>query len=536
MSHQNNNGSDPSSIFLFSANQNSQNNQENQIDSKFQNRQENFISEEDFSKIKESVMSKDLSLSENNRNKIFLQKRLQKQINMEPNVSLMNSLSMPKDIYEQLNSEEIQPSDFKKIVNLFLSQNIDDKFKGIMGIRKLLSIEPAPPIQEIIELKLVPEIIKFLENCPNEFKYEALWSLSNIATGNEDQANTILINGGLPKVINLLDSNIEEIKTQAIWLIGNLVSVSSKIRDIIIEYKIYDKILTILASTNSEKYINTSTWCISNFFKTKPIPNYEIIYKAFKIIAKIAIIYGSKEKNNFEFITDLCFIFSFMTKNYKEFINEIIDANLLPTIISFLDINNKGILLTCLRIIGNVVLGNANQTQKIIDLNALDKLKYTLYNENSRIRTESAFIISNIAAGTQKQIETLIDQNFLQILSKLFRNDPSPQVKNEAIFGIANLTSVENELYMKKLVDDGILIIIFECMKTEEAKYIAVSLEALANILSFGKKKGELKFFVNEIEKMGMFDILEELQNHENDIIYQKTLQILENYFDTENC
>ena len=124
----------------------------------------------------------------------------------------------------------------------------------------------------------------------------------------------------------------------------------------------------------------------------------------------------------------------------------------------------------------------------------------------------------------------------MQILSKLFRSDTSPQVKNEAIFGIANLTSVENELYMKKLVDDGILIIIFECMKTDVAKYIAISLEALANILSFGKKKGELKYFVNEIEKMGMFDILEKLQTHENDIIYQKTLQILENYFDTENC
>ena len=307
MSHQNKSGSDPSSNFLFSAN--SQNNQENQIDSKFQTRQENFITEEDFSKIKESAMSKDLSLSENNRNKIFLQKRLQKQVNMESNVSLMNSLSMSKDIYEQLNSQEIQPSDFKKIVSLFLSQNIDDKFKGLMGIRKLLSIEPAPPIQEIIDLKLVPEIIKYLENFPNEFKYEALWSLSNIATGNEEQANTILINGGLPKIINLLDSNIEEIKTQAIWLIGNLVSDSSKIRDILIEYKIFDKILTILASTNREQYITTSTWCISNFFKTKPILNYDISYKAFKVIAKVAMIYGSKNKDNIEFITDICFFF-----------------------------------------------------------------------------------------------------------------------------------------------------------------------------------------------------------------------------------
>ena len=105
-----------------------------------------------------------------------------------------------------------------------------------------------------------------------------------------------------------------------------------------------------------------------------------------------------------------------MTKNYKEFIKEIININLLPNIIKFLDIDNKSVIMTSLRIIGNIAAeDNANLTQKLIDLNVLEKLKYTLFNENVGIRKESAYIISNIAAGTQKQIETLIQQNFLQI-------------------------------------------------------------------------------------------------------------------------
>ena len=40
---------------------------------------------------------------------------------------------------------------------------------------------------------------------------------------------------------------------------------------------------------------------------------------------------------------------------------------------------------------------------------------------------------------------------------------------------------------------------------------------------------------MGEIEKMGMLDILEKLQVHEDEIIYEKTIHILENYFDVEN-
>jgi hypothetical protein len=190
------------------------------------------------------------------------------------------------------------------------------------------------------------------------------------------------------------------------------------------------------------------------------------------------------ETTNVEFITDACFILSVMTKNYKEFIKEIIDINLLPNIIKFLDIDNKSVIMTSLRIIGNIAAeDNANQTQKLIDLGVLEKLKYTLFNQNLGIRKESAFIISNLAAGTQKQIETLIQQNFLQILYKVFKND-LPKVKKEAIYGIGNLSSVENEKYMQKLIDDGILIFVYECMKNDETQFIALSLEILGNILA----------------------------------------------------
>ena len=39
---------------------------------------------------------------------------------------------------------------------------------------------------------------------------------------------------------------------------------------------------------------------------------------------------------------------------------------------------------------------------------------------------------------------------------------------------------------------------------------------------------------VVEVEKMGMFDILEKLQYHPVEIVYEKTLKILETYFEVQ--
>jgi hypothetical protein len=526
---QSNNKNAPS---FFPNSDSSQNNQDSQMESKFQSRQELFTNEENFSQIKESTMSKELSLGENNRNKIFMQKRLNKKINTENNLSLFNVLKISKDVYTQLTNEEINIKDFSKIINLFRSQNIDEKFKGLIGLRKLLSIESTAPIQEIIDLNLVPELINLLDNPLYEFKYEATYCLCNIASGTPDQAKTIIIYGGIPKILNLLDCSIEEIKSQTIWLVSNLVSDSDKIRAALIENKIFDKILTILSTTNNESYINLSAWAISNFFKVKPVLNYDICKKAFNNIARAVLIYN---KDDEDFITDVCFFFSVVTHKYKEFNQEIIDTGLLQKIIKFLDTKKKNIILTSLRIIGNIACTeNANQTQKLIDLGVLEKLKYTLFNENISIRRESAFILSNIAAGTQKQIEAVIDQNFFQILYKVFTND-NQKVKKEAIIAIANMTNVEDEKYMKKIFEDNILMIILELLKKEDAFYILIGLEILVNIFIFSEKKGRKKEFQNECEKMGISDVLEKLQMNENQMVYEKTLTILETYFETEN-
>jgi hypothetical protein len=91
---------------------------------------------------------------------------------------------------------------------------------------------------------------------------------------------------------------------------------------------------------------------------------------------------------------------------------------------------------------------------------------------------------------------------------------------------------------MEMLIQQGIVEIVCDCIKLDDSRYVAVALEAITHLLYFGKVyytidgKNEM---VGRIEQLGMFEVLEKLQYHPVEIVYEKTLNILEAYFDTEN-
>jgi hypothetical protein len=91
---------------------------------------------------------------------------------------------------------------------------------------------------------------------------------------------------------------------------------------------------------------------------------------------------------------------------------------------------------------------------------------------------------------------------------------------------------------MEHILKQGILELICHCLKLTDAKYIAVSIEGLSNLLSFGKQYYMVdgkNLILQKLEQLGMYDVLENLQYHPVEIVYEKTIKLLESYFDTEN-
>ena len=91
---------------------------------------------------------------------------------------------------------------------------------------------------------------------------------------------------------------------------------------------------------------------------------------------------------------------------------------------------------------------------------------------------------------------------------------------------------------MDLIISQGIIELICDCLKIQEPRYIAVSIEALGNLLTFGKNyytQNGINLILKRIQELGMNDLLESLQYHPVEIVYEKTLKLLEAFFDTEN-
>ena len=521
------------SLPLFSQYNSNINSQEDTMESRLQRRQQDFISTDDFSTIKENSMSNELSLGENSRNIIFKLKRLKQNINtIESNDSLKDKLSIPLDWYEKCEQNNIDISHFSQILSSFKSNNdIKQKFYGLVGIRKLILL-PESPVQELLNEGIIRELIELLElNSNPEFQYEALLCLTYLITKINEQIKWLILKLGIKKLNKIFESKIEEIKLQLVLFLGNLAIESSNIRNFLIKEKIYDKILALIVSTNQKKLIKNCTWAIGNFFRIKPIMPYDYAKKSIKIIARNLLLLQDDK----EFLSDACFILCFITENYKEGIKELMELEILENIIKLLDCNVAYIQITSLRLIGNIAAGNANQTQKLIDLGLLSQLKKTIINPKKSIRKETAWILSNIAAGTQKQIENLISEDFLPIFQKIIQYDEA-EVQKECIWAMANLTNVKDPIYMKKILEQDILSTMNYCLLIDDAKNLAVNLEALGNLLAFGKnnKYNEINPVVKEMERIGMIDVLEKLQTHPVEIVYEKTLKLLLEYFEVQ--
>ena len=128
------------------------------------------------------------------------QKLIKNNSNSSPS-KIENNLTISSELYHQCKDSKVTIDQLEQIILYFNSDNLANKYIGLVGIRKLLCKEK-PDTYIIFNNNLLPGIINILDgNYSAEFIYEALWCLINISCGNENESEKIKDSGAIDKII-----------------------------------------------------------------------------------------------------------------------------------------------------------------------------------------------------------------------------------------------------------------------------------------------------------------------------------------------
>ena len=122
------------------------------------------------------------------------------------------------------------------------------KSQQLMGtemVRKLLSIERRPPIQEVIDApELIKTMVEFLEDKQQpKLQFEAAWVIINVASGTSDHTRAVVKAGAIPPLVKLTQDANDDLQEQAVWALGNIAGDNVEMRNLVVEAGVVEPLL-----------------------------------------------------------------------------------------------------------------------------------------------------------------------------------------------------------------------------------------------------------------------------------------------------
>lgn len=183
--------------------------------------------------------------------------------------------------------------------------------------------------------------------------------------------------------------------------------------------------------------------------------------------------------------------------------------------------------------------GDDKQTSAALACNPLPYILGLMSHRKKGIKKEACWTVSNITAGNNEQIQRVIDANLIPPLVTMLREE-SFDIQKEAAWAISNATSGGSAAQIRCLAEYGVIPALCGIFACADPKIVMVALEGVENILRSGKressKSGSVNPYTDAVEECGGLDGLEMLQRHDNEEIYERSIRMLREHFESEEA
>lgn len=436
--------------------------------------------------------------------------------------------------------EQDEISRLPEMTEAVLNGKRKEAYDALVFFRQLSACDQNPYLEQISQCNIIPRVVTFLKyNSHPNLQVEALWLLTNMASGSTKYVKMIVDLNVVPELIRLLDSPSDDVISQAVWCLSNIIGEGPDYRKICIKASVFSGLSKIITSTKNLKCLQISMWCMRNFF-APPLPNPEYVLRIIPIVAKLMLCKDT------EILRDTLNIVSHISsaKDKDTFIT--ICASAIPKHLECVcffiaegEFTDNYIISYVVKTIGNIACGDDAQTDRVITPKILSALRKILLECPSHIKCDTAFALSNMVSGTTSQIYTVLGTDILKIILEQL-SSVEFNLKREFMWVLVNITRFSSKHQLRRIISDHKILIksICDFLTINDQDLLPAVLHAISCILQLGQDYVDTPagFSINpyriEIEKVGGLDKLEDLQRNENDKIYELALEIVTTYFD----
>jgi importin subunit alpha-1 len=520
-------------------------------DSKLEQRRKQFMNEADSEDLKRKRDDKNISLRQDKKKEMFNKRRnlgtvAESTTSEEAKVTDRTySIQEASDSWQEgmdimdyfkiLAKTDFELPHFIELIQLICQKEDHKLLFGVVGLRKLLSFIDNPPIQNVIDANLLPHLLGLIGRSDfPRLQFEVLWCLTNIASGKADHVQALIDKGAIPIFISLLGSDHKNIVEQAIWALGNIAGEDVYFKNMILKEGAIQPLVTILAQAETDSMLaRNCAWCCTNLLRGKPLPDEKDLYLAIPVYCEVL-----KNNTRKEILTDAMWGISYISDAGEKSIAKILECGASESIVGLLTHKHNNIVLPAIRALGNFVTGEDTETQAVMDAGVLPPLHALLDHDDAAIRKEACWTLSNICAGTTIQVAAVIECGILDKLISLVNTDIY-EIQRESGWSVSNATALKNPEVVGEVVKrKGIEAMVKVLSQKVDPKTAVVLLEGIRNILDVGKtnfldEHGQNPFTI-DVEECGGLDIIETLQGHNNQHVYDLAIKILETYFQLE--